>query len=102
MPDAVDPRERFSDWDEASTQEAEGQQSQMWTAIPVIIKKHDTDKNTVHAQATIKLSQVKPDGTTEWKEIPKLEDLPIHYPSGGGATMTFPVKDGDEGLAIFS
>jgi hypothetical protein len=98
----VDPRERFLDWDEATKRDAEGHQSKMWTALPVIIKKHDTDKNTVHAQSSIKLKRIKPDGKEEWVEIPKMEDMPILYPGGGGATITMPMAEGDEALAIFS
>lgn len=102
MADAIDPRERFSDWDEAGRQTDEGNQAQMMTAFPAIIKKHDVDKNTVHVQIAVKRAQVTSKGVIEWKEIPVLEDVPLHYPSGGGATMTFPVKEGDEGLVIFS
>lgn len=81
---------------------AEGVQSQIWTALPVKILKHDVEKGTVHAQPTIKLQNQQKDGKLQWKEIPKMEDMPIFYPSGGGATFTFPIKEGDEGLAIFS
>jgi hypothetical protein len=103
MPEKIiDPRERFLDWDEATKRDAEGHQSKIMTAFPVIIKKHDTDKNTVHAQPTIKLKRIKPDGSAEWVEIPTLEDMPILYPGGGGTTVTMPMAEGDEGLAVFS
>jgi hypothetical protein len=94
--------ERFEDEDEATRQEAEGQQSKMWTAMPIIIKKHDREKNTVHAVPAFKLNHLKEDGTSEWKEVAKMEDLPVFYYGGGGASITTPVKDGDEALAVVS
>jgi hypothetical protein len=98
----LDPRERFKDWDEATRRDAESHQSKMFTAVPAIVKKHDVDKNTVHAQPTIKMLHAKADGSHEWLQMPKLEDVPIHYPRGGGAVVTMPVGDGDEGLLVFS
>lgn len=97
-----DPKERWNDIEEAKRSTDEASQSDMWTAVPVIFKKHDTDTNTVHAQPTIKLKHVKADGSAEWVQFPELHDVPLHYPGGGGATWTFPIKDGDEGLLVVS
>jgi hypothetical protein len=96
------PTERYEDRDEAARQESEARQSNMWTAMPVIIQKHDRDKNTVHANPAIKLNHLKADGTNEWMQIAKMEDLPVLYYGGGGASVTVPVKEGDEALAIVS
>jgi hypothetical protein len=35
-------------------------------------------------------------------ELPLLVDCPVQFPAGGGCTLTFPVKDGDECLVVFS
>jgi hypothetical protein len=94
------PTERFEDRDEAARQESEARQSQMWTALPVIIQKHDRDKNTVHVNPAVKLNHLKDDGTNEWLQIAKMEDLPVLYYGGGGASVTVPLKEGDEALAI--
>ena len=67
--------------------------------MPVVIKKHDHEKNTVHTQIATKLLHVD-NGKPEWKEIDKNEDIPVYYPGGGGAMITFPVQDGDEGLMV--
>jgi hypothetical protein len=40
------------------------------------------------------------DGTTI--DIPDCQDVPVHYPRGGGFVLTFPVKAGDECLLCFS
>ena len=97
-----DQRERWDDPEEATRMALEAHRSDIWTALPVIFKSHDRDKNTVHVQPTVKLKHVKADGSSEWREFPTLEDVPVHYPGGGGMSMTFPIKDGDEGLVIFA
>jgi hypothetical protein len=98
----LNARERFNDPEETAAQRGEGDRSKVHTAYPVVIKKHDRDQNTVNVQVAIKVNTLKPDGTTEWREIPQLKDLPIQYLGGGGATITMPVKDGDEALVVFS
>jgi phage baseplate assembly protein gpV len=35
-------------------------------------------------------------------ELPLLVDCPVQFPAGGGCTLTFPVKAGDECLVVFS
>ena len=94
------PTERYKDEEETSQSNADARQAQIWTAMPVILNKHDLEKNTVHATPAIKLNQVKDDGQTQWIEIKKMEDLPILYYGGGGVCITNPLKDGDEGLAV--
>jgi hypothetical protein len=96
----LDPRERYHDPNEADRMKAEAAQSRIWTAMPIILRKHDLDKNTVHGEPAIKLQHLKGDGTTEWKPIPKMEDLPVLYYGGGGASITNPSQDGDEALMI--
>ncbi|MFW8450019.1 Gp138 family membrane-puncturing spike protein, partial [Klebsiella pneumoniae] len=34
--------------------------------------------------------------------LPLLVDVPVVFPRGGGCTLTFPVKPGDECLVIFA
>lgn len=96
-----DQRERWDDPEEASRSMLESHQAGVMTAVPVIFKKHDTDKNTVHAQPAIKMKRVGADGKAEWLQAPLLKDVPINYPGGGGASWTFPIKDGDEGIVLF-
>lgn len=98
----MDPRERFEDTETTSRVEDDGRRAHMWTSLPGIVQEHDVEKNTVTALVATKMQRAKPDGTTEWVQVDKLVDLPIQYPSGGGATMTLPMKKGDEVLLSFS
>lgn len=98
----MDPRERFEDPEEMLRSAIEGALAQVWTAVPITINSYDPAKQTVSAQPTVKGIVRKPDGTQEHVDLPLLQDAPVHFSSGGGATMTFPIKAGDEGLAIIA
>lgn len=41
-----------------------------------------------------------PDGTQKFVDLPLIPEAPIQFPSGGGATFTHPIKEGDEGIYI--
>lgn len=94
--------ERFDDPEEAARHEADGRQANMWTSLPAIVDEHDVEHHTIKARSAIKLQHIKPDGSLEWIEMPQFADVPLQYPSGGGATMTLPLKAGDEVLLNFS
>lgn len=96
-----DSRQRWDDPAEAIRSAIESAQAQMWTAVPARIKKHN-DNGTVVVQPTIKQKRVKADQTSEWVEWPDVSDVPIQYPGGGGASWTFPMKEGDEVLMVIS
>lgn len=72
----------------------------MHVAMPVRVMK-DSDGKTVSIQPTIKANQTMPDGTVKQVDYPMLDAL-VHFTSGGGATMTHPVKSGDEGMVLFA
>jgi hypothetical protein len=97
-----DPTERFLDWDEATRQDQEAHQSRIWTALPVVIGKHIPDKMTVEAQPSVQLAVRQSGGQIQWRSIPAAEDMPLLYLGGGGAVITNPVKQGDEGLVVYS
>lgn len=79
-----------------------GKQSQLWTALPCIVQEFDPDALTVTAQPTIKGRIQKADGTVELVDMPLLLDCPVVFPHAGGCSLTFPVKQGDECLVVFS
>lgn len=81
----------------------DGRQSELWTALPGIIRKINLAAMTVEVEPTI---QIRRRGSwlnsSSWIKIPMLVDVPIVYPGGGGFTLTFPIKPGDEALVIFA
>ncbi len=98
----MDIRELVDDPEESLRAMLDGLQAKMWTALPCVINSVDFGKQTASLQPAIKSIVRNPDGTTQAVDLPLLSDVPLHFPSGGGSTMTFPVKEGDEALVIFS
>ena len=79
----------------------------VWTALPVSLLA-DSDGHVARVQPTIKARQLNPDGFT-YKDViigdPNKGlggETPVVHPSGGGYSLTFPHKKGEEGVAIFS
>lgn len=80
----------------------DGRQSSIWTAMPGIIDTFDAAAMTCTVQVALQGKQLKSDGTTKDITISILPDVPVVFPGGGGYTLTFPVKKGDECLVVFS
>ena len=68
------------------------------TALPAKVVSFDPANQTVTLAIQIKMQLA--DGTGA--DIPPLVDVPVSFPRGGGFAVTFPLKAGDEGIAIFS
>jgi hypothetical protein len=97
----MDLRERWNDPDEDLKAALEGMQAKIHTSIPVRVVK-DSDGHTVGLQPLIKFVQRMPDGSQKLMDYPVISDAPVQFSGGGGVTMTHPIKEGDEGMAIIS
>jgi len=80
----------------------EGLKSGLWTAMPGIIQSFSADQVTATVQLAIKGIVHAPDGSAQFVNMPLLVDVPVHFPRGGGCTLTFPVAKGDECLVVFA
>jgi hypothetical protein len=98
----MDPRDRFNELDEELRAIVEGVLAHVWTAMPATVQRHDLKQNSVDALSAIKLKYVGYNGKETWVPMPKISDTPVYYPSGGGVTLTLPVKKDDEGLLVFA
>ncbi|KAA1175364.1 phage baseplate assembly protein V [Photorhabdus heterorhabditis] len=74
----------------------------LYVSLPCIIQSFDADAVTVTAQPAIRWKIRKKDGDLESVSLPLLVDVPVIFPRGGGVTLTFPVKVGDECLVVFA
>lgn len=72
------------------------------TALPAQIVRVDFSTLTATVQPTIQAKTRKADGSTVFVNLPELLDVPIVFPHGGGCSLTFPLKAGDEGLVVLS
>lgn len=79
-----------------------GWQSKIQTALPGIIQSFDAKSMTCTVQPAINGQVRDESGALTGVELPLLVDCPVQFPAGGGCTLTFPVKAGDECLVVFS
>ena len=75
---------------------------QLRVALPGIIQSFDPDAVTAVVQPAIRYIERDNDGNKATQDYPLLVDVPVVFPRGGGCTLTFPVKEGDECLVIFA
>ena len=69
-------------------------------AAPGIVQSVDYARQTCSVQLAIR-EKLNFDGNQEWTEIPELPDVPFFVYSGGGYSITLPIKQGDECLVVF-
>jgi hypothetical protein len=79
-----------------------GLQADIQTSMPAIIQSFDPATQTCTAQPCLQMLVTNPDNTKKWVTIALIVDIPVVFPAGGGFTLTFPVKRGDECLLVFS
>lgn len=86
-----------------------GAKQSIRVSMPGVVKSFDPETVTCVVEVSIYIP--KPE-STEGKSIDRLAqdnvfyplilDAPVIFPRGGGCTLTFPVKEGDECLVIFA
>lgn len=68
------------------------------TSLPASVVSFNPATQTVTLSVMVK--QLMVGGATV--NVPPLMDVPVSFPRGGGFAVTFPLKAGDEGIALFS
>lgn len=90
MAGLLDTRATRGNAHDAASQSSQSERTDMWTAMPGKIVSFDPASQT----ATVKVLY-KPRLNGEATEIPDLLSVPVMFPRGGGAALTWPVKAGD-------
>ena len=98
----MDHRERFDEPEETLRSFLGDHQAGMWTSLPGTVESFNAAAMTVSVRPGVMGVVTQQDGTTTSKELPLLVDVPVHFPGGGGFTLTFPIQKGDECLLVFS
>ncbi len=88
--------------EQADAQLAQAIMSAIRVSMPGIIQSFDPDAVTAVVQPAIKGAEKDESGAEVSVNLPLLVDVPVFFPRGGGCTLTFPVKAGDECLVIFA
>lgn len=70
--------------------------------MPCLVEAYHADKQTVDVLP--QLNRALPDfqGNYIYETLPKLADVPVVFPSGGGFMCTFPLQKGDFVMVVFS
>lgn len=76
--------------------------SMLRVSLPGIIESFDPIACTCSVQPALKGQTADELGNMKSAPLPLLVDVPVVFPRGGGCTITFPVKAGDECLVVFS
>lgn len=98
----MDQRERSESLEDVFRVAIKGALAGVWTALPGMIESFDASLQTASVQPTIQAQIRKPTGETKLTNLPLLLDCPVHFPGGGDTVFTFPVRQGDECLVVFS
>jgi hypothetical protein len=98
----MDARERINDQNEALSLALDGLAARMWTSLPGIVQSWNAAANTVAVQPAIQGWVRAQDGTTSFVNLPVVPDVPVLFARGGGYTLTFPIKAGDECVLFFA
>lgn len=99
----MDPRQRLGDPTTQQAMAGNGQQSQIWTALPGIVQSFNPSKLTCEIQPAIQGVYSDPKtGAATNTNLPLLVDCPIVFPSAGGVSLTVPIAPDDECLVIFA
>lgn len=88
--------------EQADTRLASSIMSALRVSMPGIVQSFDPDTVTAVVQPAIKGYEPDSNGVSQSTTLPLLVDVPVVFPRGGGCTLTFPVKAGDECLVIFA
>lgn len=102
----MDQKERSADFTAALKVALSGWQRSIETASPGIIVSYDAADNTATVQPAVRAVVLAHDKATgkpspQHTQLPLLVKVPIVWPAGGGFTLTFPLKAGDEVLVVF-
>jgi hypothetical protein len=71
-------------------------------AMPGKVTSYDPDTQTAEVEPQIKQALLKPDGGRENIALPKIPNVPVHWPRAGGCYLHFPMAAGDYVLLIFN
>ncbi|HBR2766599.1 TPA: phage baseplate protein [Klebsiella pneumoniae] len=99
---AVSDKTRSGALAEVLASERKTLSEQMRVALPGIIQSFDPEAVTAVVQPAIRYIERDNDGNKSTKDYPLLVDVPVVFPCGGGCTLTFPVREGDECLVVFA
>lgn len=98
----MDNRERFAGLEEALRMAFRAERASIWTTLPGIVVAFDPEEVTAKVQPALQGVIQASDGTASAVNLPLLIHCPVVFQRGGGVSLTFPIKPGDECVLHFS
>jgi hypothetical protein len=98
----MDNRQRWIDEEEMLRVAIDGLLTQVWTSLPGYVVAYDASTNTATVQLGVQGQVAGPDQAPQSVNYPVLSGVPVIFPRGGGATLTFPIASGDECWVSFA
>ena len=98
----ANPRERFSDGEEAFRTAVQAMMAGLWVGGPGIIQSFNAALQTCSVQPSIQGRVMDASGSISFVNMPLCVDVPVFFLSGGGFSVTCPVKKGDECFIAFA
>lgn len=98
----MDDRQRWDDPEETLRVAIDSVLTQVWTSLPGYIVDYDASTNTATVQLGVQGQLAAPNQEPQSVNYPVISDVPVIFPRGGGCTLTFPVKAGDECWVSFA
>ena len=98
----ANPRERFSDAEEAFRTAVQAMLSGLWVGGPGIIESYNAALQTCSVQPAIQGRVMDAAGKITFVNMPVCVDVPVFFLSGGGFSVTTPVAKGDECFIAFA
>lgn len=71
-------------------------------SLPAKILEYDATTQKATVQPLIKRGHVDPEGRRAVRQRPAIANVPVIFPGGGGARLTFPIAAGDKVMLVFS
>lgn len=72
------------------------------TAMPAVVESYDASTQLAEVVPAIMRRFFKPDGTEDKRTFPKISNVPVCFPRAGDHFISFPIKQGDYVLLVFS
>lgn len=70
--------------------------------VPCRVEAYDAAAQTVRVGPLLRELVADGDGNEVAHDLPVMDVVPVEWPGGGGARLTFPLKVGDTGVVVFA
>lgn len=76
--------------------------AELWTSLPARVKTYDAATQTADLEPVVRMPRAIDEEDLEHEDLPVLPNVPVVFPRGGGASITWPLQAGDHVLVVFS